>query len=51
MQLFLENEDIFLTQLVAASNKVQNFSIEDVYGVTESDYYENCHLSELNILH
>ena len=51
MKLFFRKENFYLTQLLASVEKALNFSFADVIGVTESDYYENCRLSEEDILY
>ena len=56
MDLFLENkkhgiEGNHLTQLMTAAKKISSFSMKDMNDVCESDYLENCRLSELNILY
>ena len=56
IDLFLDNkkngiEGNHLMQLILASKKIATFSINDMNDVCESDYLENCRLSELNILY
>ena len=56
MDLFLGNkkngiEGSHLTQLIAASKRIAIFSLKDLNDICESDYLENCRLSELNILY
>ena len=36
---------------MTAAKKISSFSMKDMNDVCESDYLENCRLSELNILY
>ena len=51
IQLFSKKDNIQLTQLLSSCEKAYNFSFEDVIDVNESDYYENCRLSEEDLLY